>query len=247
VDWPSRLGAELPFIETQLQATGARRVLDVACGTGRHAVALAGKGYAVTGTDLSPQMIERARVLAASEDTGARFEVAGFGELHRLAGTAFDGLLCLGNSLTHVLTADGVRFALEDFAACLNPGGLLLIQNRNFDAVMSDHERWMDPQAYQEGNAEWLFFRFYDFEPDGLLTFNLVTLFRQKGGKWQQRPGATRLRPLLKQEMEQSLAESGFADIRFWGDMQGATFDADRSPNLVVTARRELSQSGGRT
>jgi hypothetical protein len=34
VDWPGRLAAELPFIERQLRAVGARRVLDAACGTG---------------------------------------------------------------------------------------------------------------------------------------------------------------------------------------------------------------------
>ena len=37
VNWPGRLAAELPFIERQLQAVEARRVLDAACGTGRHA------------------------------------------------------------------------------------------------------------------------------------------------------------------------------------------------------------------
>ena len=36
VNWPSRLAAELPFIESQLEAAGARRVLDAACGTGQH-------------------------------------------------------------------------------------------------------------------------------------------------------------------------------------------------------------------
>jgi len=238
VNWPSRLAAELPFIEGQLRLSGARRVLDAACGTGRHALALAARGYAVTGTDLSPPMIERAQALSASEGTAARFEVAGFGEVSRRVGAGFDGLLCLGNSLPHVLSAQGVRAAVEDFAACLNPGGLLLIQNRNFDAVVSGHERWMDPQAHQEGDAEWLFVRFYDFEPDGQLTFNLVTLHRRGGGRWQQQPGATRLRPLLWRELEQPLVDSGFTEITYWGDMQESPYDPDHSPNLVVTARR---------
>ena len=240
VNWPSRLAAELPFIERQLQANGARRVLDVACGTGRHALALAARGYAVTGTDLSPPMIERAQILSASEGKAVRFEVAGFSEVSQRVGASFDSLLCLGNSLPHILTTHGLRAALEDFAACLNPGGLLLIQNRNFDAVVSGRERWMDPQAYQEGDAEWLFVRFYDFEPDGQLTFNLVTLHRRKGGGWQQQPGATRLRPLQQRELEQALMKAGFAEITYWGDMQEAPFDPEQSPNLVVTARRGL-------
>ena len=51
VNWPSRLEAELPFIQAQLDAAGARRVLDAACGTGRHAIALAERGYATAGAD----------------------------------------------------------------------------------------------------------------------------------------------------------------------------------------------------
>jgi len=240
VNWPSRLAAELPFVERQLQANGAQRVLDVACGTGRHALALAAKGYAVTGTDLSAPMIERAKLLSAAEGLAARFEVAGFGELSQHVGEGFDGLLCLGNSLPHILTTRGLRAALDDFADCLNPGGLLLLQNRNFDAVLFERERWMDPQAYQEGDAEWLFVRFYDFDPDGLLTFNLVTLHREERGGWEQKPGATRLRPLRQRDLEQALVEAGFVEITYWGDMRGAPFDPEHSPNLVVTARRGL-------
>ena len=96
MNWPARLAAEMPFIEGRLQAIGARRVLDVACGTGMHAVALAQRGYSVAGADFSTGMVERARANAAtaapvlSSVAGGeprlgrgdvRFEVAGFGEL----------------------------------------------------------------------------------------------------------------------------------------------------------------------
>ena len=47
VDWPGRLAAELAFVEGQLQAVGARRVLDAACGTGMHALELARRGYEI--------------------------------------------------------------------------------------------------------------------------------------------------------------------------------------------------------
>jgi 2-polyprenyl-3-methyl-5-hydroxy-6-metoxy-1,4-benzoquinol methylase len=136
VDWKSRLAAELPFIERELRMAGMRRVLDVACGTGMHAVALARRGYKVVGTDLSAGMVERARVNATAAGVDVRFEVAGFGELGTQVGADFDALLCLGNSLPHLLTPVDLAAALSDFAACLQPGGLLLVQNRNFDAVL---------------------------------------------------------------------------------------------------------------
>jgi SAM-dependent methyltransferase len=257
VDWPARLAVELPFIERQLQAVGAHRVLDVACGTGVHAIALAQRGYQVAGADLSAGMIERARTNAAAAGVEVRFEVAGFGELSETLTPAlslggrgeealsapggFDAVLCLGNSLPHLLTPEDLAAALADFAACLAPGGLVLIQNRNFDAVVASHERWMEPQSRREGQAEWLFLRFYDFEPDGLLTFNLVTLRREGVGGWSQRVTSSRLRPLVQKDLTEALCANGFAEIACWGDMRGVPFDPQASPNLVVTARRNAA------
>ena len=239
VDWQGRLRAELPFIEDQLGAVGAHRVLDAACGTGMHAIALAERGYTVVGTDLSSGMIERARLNATAADVEVRFKVAGFDGLSEQVGSGFDAVLCLGNSLPHLLTPSDLEDAVSDFAACLRPGGAVLIQNRNFDLVLAQQERWMDPQSHREGEAEWFFLRFYDFLPDGLVAFNVVTLHRQGVGSWSQRISSTQLWPLRHEELTRALEGAGFGALQYWGDMQGNPFDPDHSPNLVVTAQLE--------
>ncbi len=243
VDWQARLAAELPFIERQLQAVDARRVLDAACGTGMHALALARRGYAVAGADLSAGMIERARANAAAVVAGegmrVRFEVAGFGALAQAFGAGgFDALLCLGNSLPHLLSPEALAEALDDFAACLRPGGLLLVQNRNFDAVLAGGERWMSPQAHREGDMERVFLRFYDFEPDGRLTFNMVVLRRQGAQGWEQRVRSTRLWPMRQAELMPALEAAGFGELACWGNLAGEPFDLRDSGNLVVEGRR---------
>jgi len=239
VNWKERLAYELPFIEQQLTASGARRVLDTACGTGKHAIALAQRGYDVTGADLSVGMVEQARENAAAVDCDVRFVVAGFGELEVKVGNGFDALLCLGNSLPHVLTADALHEALTDFAALLRPDGLLLIQNRNFDAIMRDRVRWMGPQSHHQGDREWLFVRFYDFNPEGTLIFNVVTLRRDETDEWTQQVEATMLRPLLHTELSSAIAAAGFGGLACYGDMTGAPFDPETSGNLIVTARKK--------
>lgn len=237
VDWPGRLAAEVPFIVRRLQRVGARRVLDAACGTGMHAVALARQGYWVAGADISPGMIEKARANAAAAGVDVRLETAGFGELHARFDTDFDAVLCLGNSLPHVLTPQALQVALADFAACLRPGGALLVQNLNYDRILARQERWMEPQARRDQDGEWLFLRFYDFDPDGLLTFNVVRLHRNNG-LWEQRVMSVRLWPQRHAELAVALEEAGFTDIALWGDMTGAPFDADQSSNLVAVATR---------
>jgi glycine/sarcosine N-methyltransferase len=242
VNWPSRLAAELPFIESQLRAAGARRVLDAACGTGQHAVALAKRGYTAAGADLSAGMVERARANAAAAGVSVQFATVGFGQLApEFEGQRFDAVLCLGNSLPHMLSSAELAQALRDFAACLRPGGLLLVQNRNFEAVLARRERWMEPQAAREGEAEWLFLRFYDFDADGLLTFNVTTLRREGAGPWAQAVTSTRLRPLLAEELTSALIAAGFEGIVCLGHMSGELYQVATSANLVLTARRAAS------
>ncbi len=239
VNWPGRLQVELPFLQEQLDQAGARRLLDSACGTGMHGIALAQAGFDVSGADLSIGMIEQARLNATQAELALRFEPAGFGELVASFGAqGFDALLCLGNSLPHLLTPQALTAALDDFALCLKPGGLLLIQNRNFDAVMANRQRWMEPQSAREGTREWLFQRFYDFEPDGLLTFNILTLHRDGNAPWTQSVRSIPLRPLLAAELYALLPASGFHSIALYGDMTGSSFDPALSSNLVLTARR---------
>jgi glycine/sarcosine N-methyltransferase len=257
VNWENRLAYEMPFIERTLREADARRVLDVACGTGMHAIELARRGYKVVGADLSAPMIERARENTSTAGVEVRFVVAGFGELaeklalsparnracpeqsRRVEGVSgpFDAVFCLGNSLPHALGAGDLRDALADFAAVLSSGGLLLIQIRNFDAVLARRERLMGPEAHREGDLEWLFVRFYDFNPDGTITFNMVVLRRDAEGKWLQQIEATELRPLIYSELIASLTAAGFTEIVCYGDMQGSPFDPESSDNLITVAK----------
>jgi len=238
VDWPGRLTYELPFIERQLKSVGAKRVLDAACGTGQHAIALAERGFELVGADLSQGMIEQAERNAAAAGVDAHFITAGFGQLTPNTNGDFDALLCLGNSLPHVLTQDELAVSLVDFAAVLRPGGLLLIQSRNFDAVLVGRERWMEPQSHRQGEQEWLFFRFYDYEADGAIQFNIATLARE-GDAWSQRVESTRLRPWLQSDLLDGVAAAGFGAPTCFGDMTGAPFTAETSGNLIISAIKE--------
>ncbi len=245
VNWNERLSFELPFIEkvlSELKSSGKTvRVLDAACGTGWHVIELARRGYMASGADISAKMIERAIANSRAADVSVTFKVAGFGGLAKAflsqSIPRFDALLCLGNSLPHVSGLTELVSTLKDFALCLQPGGLLLIQNRNFDAVLEQHLRWMEPQFYQQGNEEWLYLRFYDFEANGTLGFNMLILHRDAQFRWQQQIERTILYPLKKNEIEAALKIAGFESHFFFGSMSGETFDPQKSGNLIVVAR----------
>ena len=235
VNWEGRLSHELPFFVSLFEQHGVRRVLDAACGTGHHAIALAQEGYQVVGADLSAPMIEKAGENAAAHGVDVEFTVVGLGEYAAL-GQTFDAAICLGNSLPHLLTEAAVEEALADLAAVLRPGGLLVIQNRNFDRVWREQERFMPPQSFRDAGGEWIFVRFYDFFEESL-TFNMLRLRRTADG-WTQDVESTELRPIIVQDLAPALAAAGFGSVTLQGGYDGAPFDPAASGDLVAVAIR---------
>lgn len=245
VNWTNRLAFEIPFLEEQLNniahpADRPLQVLETACGTAMHSVGLARLGFEMSAADISPQMVEKARLNASASGVNVKVKTAGFGSLAETFGKAsFDAILCMGNSLPHLLSKEAVEAALQDFAACLRPGGWLLIQNRNFDAVVNGHQRWMEPQSHSEGENEWVFFLYYDFLPNGLIDFNEITSKKDAQGQRTTSIGTTQLRPQLQKELTTLLADSGFDSIRSFGSMQGDLFIPLSSGNLILTANKQ--------
>jgi SAM-dependent methyltransferase len=97
-----------------------RRLLDVACGTGKSFEPLLRRGYAVTACDMSVAMVARARRRAGR---AARVLVADMRELRVLG--AFDLVTCLDDAICHLLEPEDVLAALRGMRSNLAPGGLL--------------------------------------------------------------------------------------------------------------------------
>jgi len=237
VDWESRLAFELPALDRLLASHHAQRVVDAACGTGRHAIALAQRGYQVVGADLSAAMVARARENAAAAGVDVPFFQAGLGELAAAVAGPADAVLCLGHSLPHLLSAEEVAAALDDFAHVLRPAGLLLVQNRNDERLLAQGQRFLPISVHSEGEEEWLFLRFLDLDPQRI-SFHMVTLHRDAQG-WHQRVSTTTHRPIPRAELDAGLQAAGFGKIAFYGSWNLDAFDATRSGDLVIVAERE--------
>jgi SAM-dependent methyltransferase len=97
-----------------------RRVLDVACGTGKSLVPFLERGFDVTATDVSPAMLAE----AARKAPGVPLVEADVRALPPLGD--FDLVTCFDDSLNHLLEEDDLEAALGSLAANLGPGGLLL-------------------------------------------------------------------------------------------------------------------------
>jgi SAM-dependent methyltransferase len=128
--------AECDLIESVAARHGisAGTVLDLGCGTGRHAVILASRGWIVTGVDRSEEMLsiarQRARQVGAA---GIDFHVGDVRSV-RVQKT-FDLVLLMFAVLGYQLADSDVAATLDTAAAHLRPGGLVLFDVWNGPAV----------------------------------------------------------------------------------------------------------------
>lgn len=116
-------GRWLESLEALCRSHGlrGRRVLDVACGTGKSFLPLLDRGYEITACDISPRM---AALAAEKAGDRARVCVADMRRLPRLG--PFDLITCLNDAINHLLSADDVLTALIRMRENLAPGGLLV-------------------------------------------------------------------------------------------------------------------------
>jgi len=123
MDNPVVLGEEAR-IEEAIGSVEGLRVLDVGCGTGRHAVRLAARGARVVGLDPTPEMLERARAKAAAAGVEVRLEAGTIEDLGEALGE-FDLVLCC-LVLSHVQDLTG---AARRLSARLAPAGRLIVSD----------------------------------------------------------------------------------------------------------------------
>jgi cyclopropane fatty-acyl-phospholipid synthase-like methyltransferase len=115
--------AWLQALERELRCLGlsGRRVLDVACGTGKSSLPLVELGYEVSACDVSPTMVQMAR-----ERLGLPDEQVFVADMRRLPVLPpFDAVTCLDDAVNYLLTEGDVRATFAGIGRALRPGGLL--------------------------------------------------------------------------------------------------------------------------
>jgi SAM-dependent methyltransferase len=113
---------EVDFFEGEIGRDKTKRILDVGCGTGRHAIELARRGYRVTGLDLSETLLGRARTKAA--EAGVEVDFARGDARDFRFEDPFDCVLMICEGAFPLMETDEMNFRiLENVAQALKPGG----------------------------------------------------------------------------------------------------------------------------
>lgn len=225
IDWEQRWKSEGDFFIEQLRAYGVERVLDVATGTGFHSVRLLSAGFEVVSADGSPQMLSRAFANARDRGYILRTVQADWRWLNRDIHEQFDAVICLGNSFTHLFKEHDRRKALAEYYATLNHDGILVLDQRNYDAILDEgfstkHKYYYcgddvvaEPEHMDEGLARFC----YTFPDQSRYHLNMF--------------------PLRKKYTRRLMHEVGFQHVETYGDFQ-ETFRANDPDFLVHVAEK---------
>ncbi|MEZ4374944.1 MAG: class I SAM-dependent methyltransferase [Polyangiaceae bacterium] len=155
---PAQIAAEVDFIEQSLGVARGGVVLDLACGSGEHAVELAARGYAVVGYDLSITMLAQAQEIAQERGQKLNFLQ---GDMREMAfEDTFDGVYCWSSAFGYFEEEKNINVAQRIFRA-LRPGGtfLLDIVNRDYVAVQTPSSVWFEGDGcvcMDDAQVDWI-------------------------------------------------------------------------------------------
>lgn len=142
--------AEARWVAALLPGGGSRPldILELGCGTGGHAFALAAAGHRVSGVDLSPGMVAQARARAATEPALApRLDFTQGDLRHHRSGRVHDAVITLFHVMSYQTTNDDLAAACATARAHLAPGGRFVFDCWYGPAVLSDRPRHVRKQV----------------------------------------------------------------------------------------------------
>lgn len=192
--------------------TGIQSLLDCSIGTGNLTLPAAELGIAVTGSDLSREMLDACRKKAERKGYSISLVQSDFCNLSQAFGQTFDCVGSTGNSLPHVKQEE-VFIALEQMDALVNPGGYLYFDMRNWDRILTERERFfLYPPQYQ-GDVRINLIQVWDYLSDETMEFHLLYTFEKENQMIQKEVFTERYYPIRRQLLLNKLKQMGYRKI----------------------------------
>jgi len=237
VDWPRRLAREIPFLEETLNASPGRSVVDVACGTGRHTLALAGAGFQVTGVDPDERLLTVARETSHRQGlTEVAWINAAFATLPTALAQRFDSVICLGNSISLIPPGE-LDVVLANLAGLLVDSGVAIVHTINYSTLAARPEQpWGPVRVLENGD---LLLKGFVPQTGGPWDALLVALDRSDSGtgKWRRRVFRFQLYPHVRDAVERAGRRAGMVLEACYGGFRQEPAEAATSADLVYVFR----------
>lgn len=205
----------------------AERVLDLACGKGRHSRTLHELGYTTMGVDLAPDSIAEARLDAPQ---GLEFEVMDMRNLN--FDQKFDAVFNLFTSFGYFSSVEDNKKVMREVKRNLNENGVFCIDFLNADFVKSHLVEKEEVFRVLEGRE--LVFKINRKIEEGIIVKDIS--FQDQGEDYHFQE---RVQFIRSEQMLDWLKELNFEIIYTFGDQQLQAFSVEHSPRFLVVAKKK--------
>lgn len=224
--YSQRNDAEAEFLIDNLSAylkpAADSRILDIACGRGRHSIYLNKKGYDVTGVDLSEQSIKFAQQF---EQKNLHFFVHDMRKLSFI--NYFDIALNLFTSFGYFETEKEHVSALTSFRKSLKHDGTLVIDYFNTQKIIKNLTQ------RETKTMDGIEFHLHKFVADGKIIKHINFEHRNKAFAFEERVQA-----FQKEDFERMLLKSGLEIKETFGNYALEPFDETKSDRLILICKK---------
>ena len=229
----SQMAEHLPTVLRHLHVK-PKTILDVACGEGTFAVAMAEKGFDVTGIDLSPQMLEFARQRAQKSKAEVTFIL---GDMRTLGfKDRFDLVTCWFDSLNYLLDSEDLKKTFRGVSHALKREGLFIF---DMNSVYGLAVNWQESPCYVEGDTPDIFETHrqeYDFEHN-IATMRITCFVKGENG-WMRVDEDHKERAYSQEAIRSLLEATGFQLLATWGGFREMSDPKPDSGRLWYIAKK---------
>lgn len=213
--WDVDYGAWARYLQKHFARAGreVRSVVDLACGTGSLVLRLTRLGYAVTGVDLSPDMLALAADKCAGLDPPPLLLRQDMSRLRLLSPA--DAVVCCLDSLNYVTRPAAVQRTFSRVWSSLAPGGLFL-----FDIRTPELLRSMDGRLCRDEGADvYCVWEGRFSQKRNILTYFMDLFFENEDGAWTREQELHEEYAYQPAQLEEWLRAAGFVRIRQCGNL----------------------------
>ncbi|MFP3861062.1 MAG: class I SAM-dependent methyltransferase [Bacteroidales bacterium] len=225
INWDARTEGEGDFFIQELKKRKVNKVLDAATGTGYHSVRLTNAGFEVHSADGKKNMLARAFNNAEQKDIILRTIHCDWRNLTENIHETYDAVICLGNSFTHLFREEDRRKVLAEFYSVLQPKGVLILDQRNYDVMLEKGYQNKHKYYYVGDNVE--------AKPESIS--DELIRFRYKFPN--NSVHHLNMFPLRKEYTRSLIKQAGFRSVKTYGDFQ-ETYKQDEPDFFIHIAEK---------
>lgn len=222
-------GDEVDFVLERLDPEPGARILDVACGHGRHSLELARRGYRVMGVDISDSSLELARTRAAHERLDVELVQGDMRELPWRG--EFDGAINVWSAWGYFADEADDERASAAVAGALKPGARFLLDT--FNPIVLGSARFQ-PKGWDELGDGRLVLEERSYDAEKGRNDAVWTVVKPDGSR---RRLESSVRAYTCQELAAQLSRAGLVPLSVHGGWDGAAFTRE-TWRMIVTAER---------